>query len=94
MTGIKFGNEISKITSIDTDSFCVRLKYTDGFEGDVDLGEIFRKPKGLAREIQRGSLFDRCFIEAGALAWPNGFELCPDALRSQAKEVVRRKKTA
>ena len=94
MAEIKFGNEIAKITTIDNDAFCVRLKYTDGFEGDVDLSEVFRKPKGLSDEIRRGSLFDRCFVEAGALAWPNGFELCPDALRAQAKEVVRRKKSA
>jgi len=26
-------------------------------------------------------MFDKCFVEMGALAWPNGFELCPDALR-------------
>lgn len=94
MSAIKFGNEIEKVTSTDSESYRVRLKYTDGFEGEVDLGDIFRKPKGLAAEILRGNLFDRCFVEVGALAWPNGFELCPDALRAKAKEVVRRKKTA
>lgn len=25
--------------------------------------------------------FGRCFVESGDLAWPNGYELCPDALR-------------
>ena len=94
MSGMRFGYEIAKITAVDPDTFRVRLKYTDGFEGEVDLGDIFRKPKALAREIQRGSLFDRCFVEAGALAWPNGFELCPDALRARATEVVRRQRIA
>jgi hypothetical protein len=91
MAEITFGNEIEKITHVDADTFHVRLKYTDGFEGDVDLSDVFRKPVGLALEIQRGSLFDRCFIEDGALAWPNGYELCPDALRAQAIAVMRRK---
>ena len=94
MAAITFGNEIEKMTHVDTDAFRVRLKYIDGFEGEVDLASIFRKPVGLALEIQHGSLFERCFVEGGALAWPNGYELCPDALRAQAEQVVRRKKTA
>lgn len=94
MAEITFGNEIEKITHVDADAFRIRLKYIDGFEGEVDLSSIFRKPVGLALEIHRGSLFERCFVEAGALAWPNGYELCPDALRAQANEIVRRKKTA
>ena len=40
----------------------------------------FENPKGLAAEILKGGMFDKCFLELGALAWPNGFELCPDAL--------------
>jgi hypothetical protein len=28
-------------------------------------------------------MFPRCFVENGALAWPNGFELCPDVLRAR-----------
>jgi hypothetical protein len=94
MARITFGHEIEKITHVDADAFRVRLKYIDGFEGEVDLGSIFRKPVGLALEIQRGSLFEHCFVEGGALAWPNGYELCPDALRAEAKEVARSKKTA
>jgi len=94
MAETKLGNEIAKITGIDREFFRIRLKYTDGFEGEVDLSDVFRSPKGLALEIQKGSLFERCFIEAGALAWPNGFELCPDALRAQSKEIGHRKKTA
>lgn len=93
MAKITFGNEIEKITRVDAEAFRVRLKYTDGYEGDVDLSGLFQKPVGLVLEIQRGNLFDRCFVEDGALAWPNGYELCPDALRAQAKEVVRRKKS-
>jgi len=57
---------------------------SDGFRGTVDLGRIFAAPKRkpLVVEILRGNLFERCFVESGALAWPNGFELCPDALRA------------
>jgi len=30
------------------------------------------KPKGLAAEVIKGGIFERCFVESGALAWPNG----------------------
>jgi len=30
--------------------------------------------------------FARCFIEAGALAWPNGFDLSAESLYRRLKE--------
>ena len=55
------------------------------------LAPLFRKRgrRLLPLEILRGHLFDRCFVESGALAWPNGYELCPDALRARITEQRR-----
>ena len=78
---IKLGNRLKKIFKINLEGFKVGLIFADGFEGVVSLEHLFAKPKGLAAEILRGGFFERCFIESGALAWPNGFELCPDAIR-------------
>ncbi len=77
----KLGNKIKKILSVDSDSFRLKLKFEDGFTGEVDLSIIFSKPKALAAEVMRGALFNKCFIESGCLAWPNGLELCADFLR-------------
>ena len=55
--------------------------------GTVQLGYIFSKPKALAAEIVKGQMFEKCYIESGALAWPNGLELCPDALRLQIQRI-------
>ena len=82
---MKLGNKIQKIVATDEGLFKIRLKYTDGLIGDVDLSSIFSKPKNLAAEIVKGQLFEKCYVESGALAWPNGFELCPDALRMKLK---------
>jgi hypothetical protein len=81
---MKLGTSLKKLAEIDAERYRLRVEYTDGFCGEVDLGFIFATPKGkpLVLEILRGNLFARCFIESGALAWPNGFELCPDALRA------------
>lgn len=83
---MKLGSKIKKIVSIDEESFILKLKFNDGVVGEVDLSSIFTKPKNLTLEIIKGGLFSKCYLESGALAWPNGLELCPDSLRMQLKE--------
>lgn len=80
---MKLGTSISHIISVNAESYRVELEYDDGFRGTVDLSFLFHSPKGkpMVSEIIRGRLFEKCFLELGALAWPNGFELCPDAIR-------------
>ena len=82
---MKLGNKIKKIITADEDTFKVKIRYTDGLVGEVDLSAFFLRPKNLAREIIKGQLFDKCYVESGALAWPNGLEFCPDALRMKLK---------
>ena len=89
------GNKIAKILSINSESYTLKLKFTDGTSGFVDLGYIFSRPKELAAEIIKGQLFEKCYIESGAIAWPNGLELCPDSLRmrlNKSKKVAASKK--
>lgn len=78
----KFGNKIEKLLSIDPENFSIQLRFEDGESGVVSLKNIFEHPKAMSAEILKGEMFNRCFIESGALAWPNGFELCPDTLRN------------
>ncbi len=82
------GKKIKKIKKINPENYTLILEYTDKFTGTINLGFIFReaKKKPLVLEILRGNLFPKAFIESGALAWPNGFELCPDAIRFWIKE--------
>ena len=82
----KLGNEIRRIVELDPESFSVKVEFDDGAVIDIPMGHIFAKPKGLAAEILRGGMFDKCFLESGALAWPNGLDLCPDAMRMWAEE--------
>lgn len=78
-----FATSIKRILSVSPEDFRVELEYEDGFRGTAELGFLFSAPedKPLIREILRGNLFGKCFVESGGLAWPNGYELCPDALR-------------
>jgi hypothetical protein len=88
---MKLGTKISKVLSVDPEEMSIKLRYRDDFTGTVSLKHIFTKPKGLASEILKGGMLDKCFVESGALAWPNGFELCPDAIRLMIKEQSKKK---
>lgn len=77
---IKFGNKLERILKADVETFSVRLRFRGGQVRTIRLGHLFESPGQLAAEVLRGGMFDKCFIENGALAWPNGLELCPDAL--------------
>jgi hypothetical protein len=77
---MKLGTKIEKIYKTDLNGFKVKLRFDNGKTGVVSLAHIFSSPKNLSEEILKGGMFSRCFIESGALAWPNGFELCPDSV--------------
>ncbi len=90
---MKLGNRLKRIIKVDSQSFRITLAFSDGFRDTVDLSRIFQNPghKPLVLEILRGQLFGRCFVESGALAWPNGYELCPDAIRIWIGEQKKRR---
>ncbi len=76
----KLGAKIRTIKKTDPHRFTVSVVFTDRLSGTISLQHLFEKPRGLAAEVLRGDMFNKCFVEMGALAWPNGLELCPDAL--------------
>lgn len=85
----KFGNKIKEILNVSEHDFTIELLFADGFRGSVSLRKIFSFPKGEAAEILKGQIFSKCFIESGSLAWPNGFELCPDAIKIMIEEQLK-----
>jgi hypothetical protein len=87
----KLGNKIARVMSTDVERLVVKLVYEDGSTVDVSLASLFSPPRGLAAEVMRGGLFDKCYVESGALAWPNGLELCPDALLMENVALVAKR---
>jgi hypothetical protein len=82
----KNGNQIKKVDQAHAGDFSVRLTFEDGTSGRVFLGHLFEHPRGVAADVLKKSLFEKVFVDSGALAWPNGYELCPDALREWMDE--------
>jgi hypothetical protein len=85
---VKLLNKIKKIKQVDSENFSLTLEFQDGYKGKVKLSDLFsgKKLGPLTAEILRGNLFNKCFIESGHLAWPNGFEICADSLRIRAEQ--------
>lgn len=64
----------------------LRLQFSDGSSGDYDVAPLIARGTQLTSALADDSYFGRFFLELGAVAWPNGFELAPGALHLQLKE--------
>jgi hypothetical protein len=56
------------------------LAFSDGSSAHWSAAELIARDTVLTRALAEPAFFARAFIEAGALAWPNGLELSADSL--------------
>jgi hypothetical protein len=56
------------------------LVFSDGSSARWSAADIIARDTVLTRPLTDPAYFARAFVEAGALAWPNGLELSPAAL--------------
>jgi hypothetical protein len=66
--------------------YVVRLTFTDGSEGTVDLKPWIEGRTGVFAALQDPVFFARVTVdqEAGTIVWPNGADLDPDVLYEAA----------
>ena len=63
----------------------LQVTFADGFTGEIDLKPFLTK--GLALEIAQPDRFMEVSTEpGGGIAWPNGFDICPEFLRELAEK--------
>lgn len=66
--------------------FQLDLSFSDGSHGVFDGTEYLASRNGpMLEPLRNAGYFARCFVEAGGLCWPNGFELSP----TRAQELCR-----
>jgi hypothetical protein len=73
--------------------FKLRVGFSDGSTGVHDFSATVGRDGEMVEPLKDPAFFARVFIERGALAWPNGFDACPDWLRREmemAGELSRR----
>ena len=71
-----------RITGPDT----LELAFSDGSHAKWSAADLIARDTIMTRPLSQPTYFARAFIEAGALAWPNGFELSGTSLHRRLAE--------
>lgn len=67
---------IKVLTCKPTADFSLSLKFSNGESGVFDAKAYLAEKRGVLLEpLKEVAYFQRCFVDAGALCWPNGLEL-------------------
>jgi hypothetical protein len=68
------------------EDFALELTFTDGFKARMDFRKKIIGRGGVFEPLENVEFFRRVAVdpEAGTIFWPNGVDLCPDALYSEA----------
>lgn len=64
----------------------LRLAFSDGSTAHWSAADLIARDTVMTRPLADPDYFARAFIEGGALAWPNGFELSADSLHRRLAE--------
>lgn len=70
------------------------LAFSDGSGGRWSAAALIARDTELTRPLANSAYFARAFIEAGALAWPNGLELSAPSLHRRLEETGELKRKA
>ena len=65
------------------------LRFSDGAWGMFDAGGYIDAGTEMTRALSDPAFFSQCFIETGALAWPNGFNLSAQSLHARRGKLTR-----
>jgi len=63
--------------------FTLLVAFSDGSSGVHDFSPTTARDGEMVRPLKGPAFFARVFVELGALAWPNGFDLDPIALHDR-----------
>ena len=70
-----------KPTAVDpSKARCLLLPFSDGARGVFDFTPFVEAGTAMTEPLREPAFFSKAFIELGALAWPNGFELSAESL--------------
>jgi hypothetical protein len=75
---------LTKVTLLEKlGGFRLRVRFNDGSEGVHDFATMVREPGAALEPLRNEGYFARVFLEFGAPAWPNGFDIAPEWLRRE-----------
>ncbi|HHW4679605.1 MAG TPA: DUF2442 domain-containing protein [Xylella sp.] len=70
-------------------SYRLYVRFVDGTRGIVDLADLVHSSDaGVFAALANSALFEQVFVEYGAVTWPCGIDLAPDAMYSEVSRNV------
>lgn len=64
----------------------LKVLFLDGTKGEVDASKlIMSKEAGVFAALRDSSLFNKVYVEYGAVTWPGEIDLAPDAMYQSIK---------
>ena len=67
----------------------LRVRFSDGLEGEVDLKEFIESDsRPIVTALRDRSTFAAIRVEMDTVVWDNGFDLAPEFLLERAKPCV------
>lgn len=68
------------------EGYRLRVKFIDGLEGEVRMAEMIQSAgAGVFAVLRDKAVFDRVYLEYGAVTWPGELDLAPDAMYEAIK---------
>lgn len=68
------------------ESYRLYVKFADGIEGFVDLSSLVKSEHaGVFSKLRNYELFQNVYLDYGAVTWPDGLDLAPDAMYDAIK---------
>jgi hypothetical protein len=76
-----------KLTAVEPkDSHQLLLRFSDGASGVYDFASFIAVDTEMTAPLRDPAFFARCFIELGALAWPNGLDFSAGSLHQRLQD--------
>ncbi len=77
---MQYGNSVKDVRLLE--DYKVRVVFSDDYADDVDLAPLFQSRQGpLLQSLKDPALFGQVYVDGDSIAWPNGYDICPDVLR-------------
>ena len=62
------------------------VRFADGTSGEVDLSRLVASDDaGVFEQLRDPAAFSRVSVDQGAVTWPNGVDLAPDAMYDEIR---------
>lgn len=78
---------VIKLTAVEPkDSHQLLLRFSDGASGVYDFAPFIEADTEMTAPLREQDFFARCFIERGALAWPNDLDFSAGSLYQRLQD--------